>query len=401
MVDSSYAHNCDLIMQSYPYVLVLLESSREYGCGLLRGIATYSSLYGPWNLEREIPFYLANENSSEDNDPCRWVADGIITRDTTRARQLNRSLTPVIFASYMEEHTESAARLMTNDQSVGKMGAKHFLERGFRSFGYVGYKNMFWSTKRGVSFCEELQRNGFAAECYSQSAKDSGSDMLKEQLVLADWLKSLEKPCGVFCCNDDQAQQVVRASRHADLRIPEDIGVLGVDNDEIICTLANPSISSIALNLEAAGFQAAQLLDQMMSGEQVPPETIRVEPSYVVTRQSSDISAIQDADVAAAVSFIRRNCRKPIQVDDVLQAVSVSRRCLYEKFKRELKCGVYAFIKKKRVEQIERRLIETDMSICQIALEFGFTSTDYIAQYFRSQKGVNPLEFRKQFGSSM
>ncbi|MBN1805529.1 MAG: DNA-binding transcriptional regulator [Sedimentisphaerales bacterium] len=387
-----------------PRVLLLLEASREYGRGLLRGIAKYSSLYGQWTMEREIPFYLnRDEPGQKVRSPSKWLADGIIARDSREIRRVLAASVPipVIFASYLDEKVQNISRLLTDDRAIATKGALHFLERGFRSFGYTGYDNMYWSRNRGVYFREEIERHGFQMHGFKQSSKKADRRWAQEQFLLADWLKALRKPCAIFCCNDDRAQQVLEACRLAALRVPENVAVLGVDNDDIICNLADPPLSSIALNLENAGFQAAQLLDHMMSGKQTESQTIVVEPRTVVTRQSSDISAIEDEDVAEAVSYIRRHCNETIQVGDVLQAVSVSRRSLYDKFKRELQCGIYTFIKNRRIEQIERLLAETDTPIFKIALELGFTSADHIAQYFRSAKGINPLQFRKQFGMNV
>ncbi len=385
-------------MSKNPHILLFLEASREYGRGLLRGIAKYSSLYGPWTMERETPFYLTlQEGGQKARKPTKWLADGIITRDSRDIRKMLTIPVPIIYASYLDEDAKKISRIMTADQSIAQLGAAHFLQRGFRNFAYVGYDDMYWSRNRGSFFCQEIQRHHYEVQNFQQSAKKVDRQWAQEQFLLADWLSSLPKPCAVFCCNDDRAEQVLAACRNADLRVPENIAVLGVDNDDVICSLADPPLSSIALNIENAGFQAAQLLDQMMSGKQTESCTIHVEPRTVVTRQSSDVSAIEDEDVAEAVSYIRRHCNEPIQVSDVLQAVSVSRRSLYDKFKRELHCSIYTFIKNRRIEQIGRLLSETDMPVSQIALELGFTSADHIAQYFRSQKGINPLDYRKQF----
>lgn len=385
-------------MSKNPHILLLLEASREYGRALLRGIARYSSLYGPWTMEREIPFYLTRqEGGNKVKKPCKWLADGIITRDSREIRALLSIPVPVIYASYLDENTPNISRILTADEEIAKLGAMHFLQRGFRTFGYIGYDNMYWSRNRGKYFCQEIQRHHYQVYCFQQSDKKADRQWAQEQFLLADWLSSLPKPCAVFCCNDDRAEQVLAACRFVGLQVPENIAVLGVDNDDIICSLANPPISSIALNIENAGFRAAQLLDQMMSGKQTESQTIIVEPRTVVTRQSSDVSAIEDKDVAEAVSYIRHHCNEPIQVSDVLRAVSISRRSIYDKFKRELQCSIYAFIKNRRIEQIGRLLSETDIPVSQIALKMGFHSADHIAQYFRSQKGMNPLDYRKQF----
>jgi LacI family transcriptional regulator len=187
---------------------------------------------------------------------------------------------------------------------------------------------------------------------------------------------------------------VLTACRHAGLSVPEEVAIIGVDDDEFICTLTHPPLSSVNLSTEIAGYEAASVLDRMMRGKKYTNKIIPIQVSNIVTRQSSDILAINDPIVAQAVKFIREHVREPVQIDDVLRHVMISRRSLYDKFKRSMNCSVHGYIKKNRIEHIERLLLETEMTISQIAYHMGFSSDDHIATYFRSVKGMNPYAFR-------
>jgi LacI family transcriptional regulator len=220
----------------------------------------------------------------------------------------------------------------------------------------------------------------------------------KEQRSLAEWLKTLPRPVGVMACNDDRARQVVDACVTAGLAIPEEVSVLGVDNDEFVCTLSNPPISSISLGLESAGYRAAMLLDELMTDREKPedrtPERIVVSPVAVVGRQSTDVAICEDSCVMQALQFIRENGDRPIQVDDVVCRVAISRRSLFDRFRRLIGCTIHQYIKRTRAGRIEDLLLRTSHSIEEIAGMLGFPDSGHMAQYFRSMKGMNPGVFR-------
>jgi len=175
------------------------------------------------------------------------------------------------------------------------------------------------------------------------------------------------------------------------------VAVLGICNDDIICSLCDPPLSSIVLTGERAGYEAAQILDKMMSGQKVDPDTvITVDPVYVVTRQSTDIMAIQDPEVATAIRFIRQNSRNSLQVSDVVAATSVSRRALELRFERAIGSSIYRQIRRTRVELITKALVETNRTISQIAVDLGYSGTDHFARYFRAEKGMSPAAFRRR-----
>jgi LacI family transcriptional regulator len=377
-------------------VLLLLETSREYGRGLLRGIAKYASLHDSWVIERQTPFYLQNAEKEEPFSlKTIGQVDGIIMREQRNIRPILRRRIPVIFASFLKQSIPGCSRLPSEDDRIGQLAAIHFLERGFRHFAYIGYEGMFWSRNRRNSFQNYLRQAGFTVEVFRPTHKKNRRSTANERNAETEWVLSLPKPVGLMACNDDRALEALGACQQAGLKVPEEIAILGVDNDELVCGLSRPPLSSICLDLENAGYQAAVLLDRMMDGKSLRPQIIPVKARHTVTRHSTDVLAVDDPVVVEAIRFIRDNIQRPVQVSDLLNGIAVSRRGLYDKFQKTLGCSVYRYIKRTRVERIEQMLTMTEMSISQIALEMGFPSSDHISAYFRSEKGCNPLEFRK------
>jgi len=386
-------------MKDFPTILLLIETSRGYGRGLLRGIAKYSSLHGPWDMECEAPFYIkpVKKNTRRAKFQMKH-ADGIIMREPQNVKPILDLRIPVIFACYRREEIPNTSRIMTDDNEISKMAAQHFIERGFNNFAFLGYDNMYWSANRSGFLADCLKRKGFHLHSFKQPASAKKRLWDNEQFIVAGWLKALPRPLALMACNDDRARQAVTACRIAGLSVPDEVAVIGVDNDDFVCDLSNPRLSSIDLNTERAGFEAAELLDKMMSSKRIKPQKIIVSPTRVVTRQSSEIYAISDHEIVAAIKFIRENAREPIQVKDVVNAVTLSRRSLYQRFRRLLGRSVHEEIRQARVGEIARLLVETNLSVYEIALKLRFPGVDHIAQYFRKQKGMTPLAYRNKYG---
>jgi LacI family transcriptional regulator len=197
-------------------------------------------------------------------------------------------------------------------------------------------------------------------------------------------------------CADDCSQHVIDACRIADIRVPERISIVGVDNDDMICELSNPPLSSIAMNFEAAGYQSAELLNTLIVKGHTSQRSITVNPTHIEVRTSTDVLAIEDPDVADALRFIRGHARQLIQVTDVMNEVTCCQRLLHQKFKQALGRSVHQEIKRVRVETIEKMLRETDLSITQIAAKLGYSNSNHLSRYFRHSMHVNPLSYRKR-----
>ena len=381
-------------MAKYPKILLIIETSRIYGRKLLRGVAQYALLNGPWQIERQAPFYL--QHSQEVGDFSLKNAagfDGIIMREQKNIEPLIETGIPIVFASYLKKDL-NAPMIRTDDEGIATAVAKHYLERGFENFAFAGYDGMFWSDSRKTAFAGCIKDAGYECQTYVQPKSKKHRDWKQGIGLLSDWLQKIPKPVALMACNDDRAQQVLTACQQAELHVPEDVAIVGVDNDEFVCTLANPPLSSVNLSTEIAGFEAASVLDRMIQGEKIKNIVIPVQVSNIITRQSSDILAVKDPLVAQSINFIRNHIREPIQIEDVLNVVPVSRRNLHEKFKKTMGVSIHQYVKKLRIEYIENLLLNTEMSISKIAYHMGLKSDEHIATYFRSVKGINPHAFR-------
>jgi LacI family transcriptional regulator len=389
-------------MQEKRKVLLMMETSRKYGRSILRGIAKYSRTHGPWIFYRRAPFYWGTGVKEATLEQLLKLGiDGVILREQREQEQTDRILAeglPVIVSPYRELF-EGFPNIVTDDAAIGSMAAEYLLHRGFKQFAYCGFGDMYyWSRERGKSFAESVERTGFQTHHYEYEQPKSRSPhpWEAELVILVDWLKRLPKPVALMACNDDRSQDVLEACKIANLNVPEQVAILGLGDDDLVCDLASPPLSSIALSAERSGYEAASILDKLMSGQEISDRKIVVPPSYVVTRQSTDILTIDDPYVADALRFIYRRARKEaIQVNDVLRAIPISRRSLYERFAGILGRSVHEEIKRVRVEHLARLLVSTKLSISQIASSLGCSDMKNLARYFKQVKEMSPLEYRK------
>lgn len=384
-------------------VLLMIETSRAYGRAVLRGIAKYSRARGPWIFHRPAPFYWGRSTpGSSVAQLLKLGADGAILREQTRREQIEAIVAtglPVIVAPYTEPFA-GVPNIVSDDVAIGRMAADYLLGRGFQHFAYCGFGDLyFWSRQRGRSFCERVRTAGHEAHYYEseQHLPASRRSWAREPQALIEWLRALPKPVGLMACNDDRSQYVLEACKLAGLHVPEQVAILGMGNDDLVCDLATPRLSSIAVSSEKAGYEAAALLDKLMSGREPAGEMVVGRPSHVVTRPSTDVFAVRDRYVCEALRFIRAHAgSEPILVDDVAKAVALSRRSLYERFARMLGRSVHEEIKRVRVDRLARLLVSTDLSVAQIAARLGGTDMKNLSRYFKQDMGVTPLQYRKR-----
>lgn len=375
-----------------PKVALLIETSREFGRSFMYGVARYARTHEPWIFYRE-PGGL-NQNIS---NIANWKPDGIMTRSVKNSEKLQDLNIPIIYVAHAETVDDFAFPVVSTDgEAIAQMAANHFLDRGFRHFAFCGMDDMPWSRQRCKYFELALMKNGYKAHIYAQPRTFAQQRWENEQPILADWIKNLPKPVAIMACNDDRGHHIIEACKVHDLNIPDEVAVLGVDNDILACDLCEPPLSSIALNTEKAGYEAAELLDRLMHGEPMKGQKITVKPTHVTMRRSTDILSIRDTDVSEALAFIRNSCYKAITVEDVVSAVKVSRRVLEKRFRKILNRSVLQEIRRARTEAAARMLIETEMSISQISDKLGYAETAHLSRYFHKEKGISPIAFRKQ-----
>ena len=381
-------------------VALIIENSRGFGRSLLRGIAQYAAIHGPWTFYRTPAFYLyprgKQATSTLLKELIQWKADGFIMREVSDMEHLLELGIPTVLSTYrLTKPPKGIAEIYVDNYNIGVMAAEHLMERGYRKFAFCGYQEFFWSKQRYEGFKAKLEQSGFSAISHELPKRSRAKHWDAQQNIICRWLKTLPRPIGLMACIDEYAQDILEACKTSEIHIPEEMAIISGDNDELICDLSTPRLSSVAINGMKAGYKAAQLLDDLMAGRKPESMTITVSPTHVATRTSTDTIAVSDSAVSEAIRFIRENTNKLIQVSDVADAVMISRRVLEQRFRKHLNCSIYNQIKRSRINLISTMLLKTDMSINDIAHKAGFESGDYLYRFFRQEKGVSPATFRK------
>jgi LacI family transcriptional regulator len=330
-----------------------------------------------------------------------WQGDGIIARvDSPQiAAALRRTRLPVIDVS-AERFSSEFSRVSIDNAAVARLAAEHLEGKGFAELAYCGDRRFLWSRQRGAEFKRGVAAKGRRCVDYVEQAVGGRPGSDAEIRAIARWLKALPKPVAVFACYDGRALQVLEACQLLGLNVPEQVAVLGVDNDELVCELANPPLSSVQPNARRSGYEAAALLARLMRGEKksVAP-THQVQPVRVVERQSTDVVAVADAKVAAALKFIRQHACAGVDVGDVLRAVPMSRTRLEEKFKALLGQSPHRQIVQQRIARAKHLLAESKVAISEVAEQAGFDNASYLSVAFRRETGLSPFAYRAKHGA--
>lgn len=385
-------------MVQIPRVALLIETSRGYGRELLRGVARYASLHGPWEF-----FLTPADFVQELPDMKAWGGTGIIARIETAqlARRILDSGLPVIgldIPKALADSLESFAQLheiASDSEEAGRLAADHLLSRGVLRFAFVGDADRRWSQHRQESFQARLAEANREVSVYPVPKRKKDAAWSKELPLMVEWLRNLEKPVGIMASNDDRGRQVLEACNAAGVRVPFEALVMGVDNDNLFCELSRPALTSIALNAEAGGYRAAALLDRLMRGEKLEQQKLLVEPLHVVERRSTEPYAmIEDEAVAAALDFLQNQAGESITIDDVVAQTDLSRRTLEIRFRKLVGRTPHEELRRLRIERVKRLLIESEQSIADIAYATGFCSPTHLSQSFRTEVGKTPAQFR-------
>jgi len=384
-------------MRKSPKVALLVETARGFGRNLLRGVARYAHHHGHWS------FYI-NPGDFEHALPAmkRWGGTGIIARIPNEqiAQAVLAAKLPTIAIGLTDEQKKKGnplanlSELSSDPEEVARLVSDHLLERRFSHFAYVGLGERGWSHRREAAFRSHIREAGHKVSIYQEPTRPTDRNWETERELLVKWLRSLPTPVGLFACNDDRGRQVLEACRVAELNVPGDVAVIGVDNDEVFCDLADPPLSSVALNAETAGYRAAELLDMMMQGKVCSPRHVLVESLGVVSRRSTDVIAVDDEDVSAALQFIRQSQGYGISVDSVSESVAVSRRSLERRFREVIGRTILQEIQSARIERSKQLLLQTKYPISKVAQLAGFGSTGYFVQLFHERVGATPRKFR-------
>jgi LacI family transcriptional regulator len=382
-------------MHKRPHVALLIETSNSYARGLLRGIHRYLAEHRPWTV-------FLPEQGRGDAPPAwlsSWRGDGII------ARIENERIAKAVKQAGLPAVDVSAARLLpdlpmveTDNEAIARLAFEHLAERGFDRFGFCGDDRFFWSRKRAEWFERFVTAAGHTMYHYRPKRAARARPWEQEQTDLAAWLERLPKPIGLMAGYDIRGWQVLEVCRRIGAAVPDQVAVVGVDNDELLCELAGPSLSSVIPDTGRTGYEAAELLERMMSGGQVAPSEHLIKPVGIAARQSTDVLAIADPDIARAVRMIRDRACDGLKVDALVSELAISRRMLEHRFKRLLGMTPHEQIAKVQIQRVMKLLRETDLPLATIAQRAGFRHVEYMSVAFKRQTGVAPREFRRRRG---
>jgi LacI family transcriptional regulator len=385
-----------------PRVALLIESSRSYGRELLMGIARYVRIHGPWSIEFE-------EGDPGEHFPKwfdRWKWDGILARVSSpaMAEVLGESGVPVVDLSASLPEARFP-RIRSDENLVGRMAAEHLMERGFKNYAFCGFNGMDWSDMRRASFVQRVSEGGFSCHVFDKTEPRQGDSGLgyeehgeQYERELLGWLQSLPKPCGLMTCNDSRGRQVLNCCREVGLAVPDEVAVIGVDKDEIYCELSDLPLSSVILNTQQIGFEGAEMLARLMAEGNTDFQSVLVKPLGVLARQSTDVLAIDDRFIAAALKHIREHACDGLDVEDILKVVPLSRSVLERRFSKILGSSPKGEILRIRLDRVCRLLAESDLSLAEVARKAGFEHPEYMNRLFKGKMGITPGEFRKQAG---
>ena len=383
------------------HVALLIETSRAYGRNLCRGVARFAREQGDMVLftqEQDIPRLLPAWMKS-------WRGDGILARIHNRqiAGELKALGVPVVDLLCLEPY-DGIPALTTDAQGIAALAVNFFTNAGFEHFAFCGYPGISFSERRQEAFVQHVEAAGFSCACYAApptflpgvlSPEPAGAAHSRH---LLRWLKSLPKPVALFACNDVRGQRILSLCAEHGIDVPEEVSVMGVDNDEILCNLTNPPLSSVDSNAAEIGYRAAALLEKMMAGGPQPdPLLTLIPPTELVERASTDTVAVNDPATAKVLRFIRLNAKSvDLTVEALVHEIGISRTTLDNKFHTHLGRSLSEEILRVRLQRVRGLLRETDLSLLEIARRSGFLNPSHMCAVFRRSCGQTPGDFRRQ-----
>ena len=377
------------------HVALIVESAVAPRRLMLTGVARYIQEHEPWAL------YL--KPHAVEGSLARWLkswkGDGIIGAMTEKDVGVITEIGVPVVDVVGVIRDERMPLVHTDDRAVGRLGAEHLVERGFRHFGFGEYSGWFWSAHRREGFKAALQSKGFDCAVHEMPLPGPGMGgpelWERRQAAMAEWLAALPKPVGIMATNDPMGRQILEACQRLAIKVPEEIAVVGADDDEPICRIAWPPLSSVIINDHQRGYEAAALLDRMMRGERAPKDPTLVQPIGVRARASTDTLAVDDPVVVQALRFLRENACSGIGVDDVVRAVPVSRSVLARRFQKVVGRSINNEIVRVKLNRAMELLTETSLELKAIAYKTGFGSQAYMNAVFQEKLGQTPGTIRR------
>lgn len=378
-------------------LILLTDFTEAFAHNLLRGILEYSKGREPWVVCRMPPSYKqANGILGVLKWAKKWEADAIIAQfDDKDEVELFRQNGIIALAQDFKSRFSAIPNITSRYKQTGQMAADFFLQKGFRNFAFYGYEDVVWSEERCMGFRDRIAEKGFGS-CFFEYQKQSLENLwYYDSGPLANWIKSLPHPIALMACDDTQGNKIIELCRVLGIKIPEEIAVLGVDNDEIICGLSDPPLSSVNLNIVKGGYEAAELIERLLRDKDAISEDVVIQPVTIVNRLSTDIYATDNSIILTTLKYIHQNLVNKISVEDIVRQVPLSRRLLEIRFKQVTGQSIYRYISNLRMERFAQLLLENTEPIADLAVQVGFVDFKNLARQFKQWKGCTPVEYRK------
>lgn len=379
-------------------LLIISDFTEAFPSKLLKGIVQYSRRKEQWSICRMPPAYKKMIGIP---GVVRWAqswgADAVIGQfEETDDVGLFAVNGIVAVAQDFKQRFANIPNITADYVGTGRMGARFFLNRGFRHFAYFGFRNVCWSDERCDGFWQEVESAGYGNSFYTYNLQDIDNLWFYEQDKLTDWLRAIPKPIAIMACDDNQGNNLVEACHAAGIKIPSEVSILGVDNDELLCSLGSTPLSSIQVNIEEGGYQTAALIEQRVLHPETPLQDVVLKPVKIIGRMSTAAFATQDDQIQKAIQFIHRNITRKISVEDVTGEVALSRRLLERRFKKVTDQTIYQYITDVKLKQFAQMLLDTDDQLIDIALSLGESDTKSISRRFKQLYGCSPIQWREK-----
>lgn len=381
-------------------LLFITDFTEQFAFRLLRGIQRYSQDSGEHWVVCRMPSHYLRQQGVEDVVAwaVQWRADVVIGQfEPSDPVELFREKGMVVMAQDYIRPFSGIPNITADYERTGRMAADRFIARGFKDFAFFGNNGMCWSDRRQKGFKDRLEEAGFANHIHVYDRQRIENLWYYNQSLLSGWLASLPKPVGIMACDDNQGSILLEACSSLGLRVPFDVAVIGVDNDPIFCNMSDPALSSIDVDIERGGYEAAEMAQRMARNPSFAGEDIVLQPISVVSRMSSNVFATKDTAIHAALQYINANCEHKILVTDVLDHVPLSRRLLEQRFLKETGNTIYQYITKLRMDRFAQLLLQSKDSISEIAARMDEPDTKSISRRFQAVKGCTPSEYRKRY----
>ena len=379
-------------------LLFITDFTEQFAYRLLQGILHYAEETEQWVVCKMPPAHKQKLGMQGVLDYAkRWRADVIIGQfePDDDVMMLRNSGIVTIAQDYISKF-DCIPNITADYEKTGQLAASRFLSRGFQNFGFFGLHGVCWSEERCDGFRHRIEQAGFGKNFYKYDRQRIDNLWSYEPDELIDWIENLPKPIAIFACDDNQASILLQACNVCGMKIPSEVAIIGVDNDEVLCNMSAPSLSSINIDIEGGGYDTAKMAERMVKDPSYAGEDIVLRPMNIVARMSSNIFATRDNAILTALQYISANIDHKIMVKDVLEQVPLSRRLLEQRFLKETGTTLYKYITALRMDRFAQLLLESNDSIANIAARLEEEDTKSISRRFLAVKGCTPSEFRKR-----